>query len=518
MGLDELAGMFLIGDATTYTQTRVDPIVDGANYFAAIQHDLLTTSGPGDCIYILSWIFRPAFALDGGTGRTLKDILLAQAAAGVDVRIIVWANYHFTTSPRLAQHFAPGEVSIAGGNIAVANSLRTAQAPRPDGTMSQPLSQSVLVDWTGQLSGSHHQKATIIKAGSDITAYVGGIDFEPVRLDTTAHAHLYGGVHSGWHDAGARITGLAVAAVWNNFRNRWIEIRGCQRDRVLTVPGSGSSSPFQHVHANPPAMGDVLATAPPAPPAIDPADSPHQRVQVLASFGTSRDAEGGAQAHWQTMPASGVQQIRHAYLSALSSAQEFVYIEDQFILGETATITMDDLLEGVRNAMDLGVKVIMVTGTETDLTDPGATPSEQLGYGLHACVASSSHPSNLAVWVASPLFVHSKLMIVDDSYLIMGSANFDDRSMEGVDSELDVAVIEEAGGLDAIKGLRISLWAEHMGLLAADGTVPGAIRSALQSPGACLSVWRRSWGDPVAFSAPHTRLHMVGPATWATDR
>jgi phosphatidylserine/phosphatidylglycerophosphate/cardiolipin synthase-like enzyme len=518
MGLNELADSFFIPNATPFTQTRVDPIVDGANYFAAIQRDLLTTSGPGDCIYILSWLLRPAFALDGGTGRTLKDILLTQAAAGVDVRIIVWANYHFTTSPRLAHHLAPGEASIAGGNVASVESLRTAQAVRSDGTLAQPLNRSVLIDWTGSMDGSHHQKATIIKAGAQVTAYLGGMDFAQSRLDTTAHVQIYNGVHSGFHDVGARITGSGVAGVWNNFRTRWIEIRGCQRDFVLTTSTSGSAHPYPHVHANPPLTGDVMSTAPSVPPPIAPVDSPHQRVQILASFGGIRDNEGGPQANWQTLPRNGLQQIRDAYRKALANASLFVYIEDQFILAESYQITFFELMQDITDAMDRGVRIIMVTGTDADMTDPGTAPSLELGTLLQGCVDRSSHPSNLAVWVASPLFVHSKVMIVDDSYLIMGSANFEDRSMLGNDSELDVAVIEEPGGLDAIKGLRTALWAEHMGLLAADGTMPGAIRSSLQSPDACLSVWRRSWGDPVAFSAPHTRLHMVGPATWATDR
>jgi len=43
------------------------------------------------------------------------------------------------------------------------------------------------------------------------------------------------------------------------------------------------------------------------------------------------------------------------------------------------------------------------------------------------------------VGVTELIYVHSKLMIVDDNYVIMGSANINDRSMLGTrDSEIAV--------------------------------------------------------------------------------
>ena len=66
-----------------------------------------------------------------------------------------------------------------------------------------------------------------------------------------------------------------------------------------------------------------------------------------------------------------------------------------------------------------------------------------------------------------PIYVHSKLMIVDDEILRVGSANLNSRSM-GLDSECDVfidATREANLGFEAqIKALRYSLLAEHCGL------------------------------------------------------
>src|SRR5439155_14837378 len=63
------------------------------------------------------------------------------------------------------------------------------------------------------------------------------------------------------------------------------------------------------------------------------------------------------------------------------------------------------------------------------------------------------------------LDLHSKVMVVDDEWLRIGSSNLSNRSM-GVDSEADVT-IEAEGRKDvreAIRGLRDRLMAEHAGV------------------------------------------------------
>jgi phosphatidylserine/phosphatidylglycerophosphate/cardiolipin synthase-like enzyme len=67
------------------------------------------------------------------------------------------------------------------------------------------------------------------------------------------------------------------------------------------------------------------------------------------------------------------------------------------------------------------------------------------------------------------IYVHSKVTIVDDRMLRVGSANLNNRSM-GLDSECDVMIdaarhpTEEAG--KAIAAIRADLMAEHLGVSA----------------------------------------------------
>jgi len=67
----------------------------------------------------------------------------------------------------------------------------------------------------------------------------------------------------------------------------------------------------------------------------------------------------------------------------------------------------------------------------------------------------------------TPIYVHAKIMIVDDKILRIGSANMNNRSM-GLDSECDVFIdchrpLNAHAG-DAVARLRYSLLAEHCGL------------------------------------------------------
>lgn len=66
--------------------------------------------------------------------------------------------------------------------------------------------------------------------------------------------------------------------------------------------------------------------------------------------------------------------------------------------------------------------------------------------------------------VTEQIYVHSKLLIVDDKVALIGSANINDRSFMGDrDSEIAV-VIEDASVNPYAAQLRRKLWCEHLGL------------------------------------------------------
>jgi len=62
-----------------------------------------------------------------------------------------------------------------------------------------------------------------------------------------------------------------------------------------------------------------------------------------------------------------------------------------------------------------------------------------------------------------PIYVHSKMMIVDDKYIIIGSANINQRSMAGTrDTEIAMGGFQpELSSNGDVRRFRLSLWAEH---------------------------------------------------------
>ncbi|RYP53338.1 hypothetical protein DL768_001695 [Monosporascus sp. mg162] len=85
-------------------------------------------------------------------------------------------------------------------------------------------------------------------------------------------------------------------------------------------------------------------------------------------------------------------------------------------------------------------------------------------------------------WIQEELYIHAKLLIVDDRITVCGSSNLNDRSQEGHhDSELSI-VMEDTDRISSVMDgqpfeagrqaatLRRYLWREHLGLLPPQGT------------------------------------------------
>lgn len=184
--------------------------------------------------------------------------------------------------------------------------------------------------------------------------------------------------------------------------------------------------------------------------------------------------------------------IHLAYLELIEQAEHFIYIENQFFISSTARADgyvknriaealVLKILEAHEANKEFVVCVVipLLPGFQGDIWDAGsAVVRIQLGYELETiCQSSTSIFNQLKMSIPNfekyikffglrrsevmedgnpateMIYIHSKLMIVDDRVALIGSANINDRSLLGSrDSELAV-VIEDKGGEGAIKGL-----------------------------------------------------------------
>lgn len=176
----------------------------------------------------------------------------------------------------------------------------------------------------------------------------------------------------------------------------------------------------------------------------------------------------------------GEQSIREVYMRAAGNARRYVYVENQYFryplwaehLKKTRKALMaagrsetehgtchvfvitnstegDDMKAGrMRTAEMLSAlgrqdRVPQVHRQQTKLkADAPVRPSDLAGLKVHVCtlVTDTRKPTQNA---SRPIYVHSKLLVVDDAFFTIGSANINARSMES-DSELNIASDDSA--------------------------------------------------------------------------
>eukprot|EP00742_Colponemidia_sp_Colp-10_P021096 GILJ01024679.1.p2 GENE.GILJ01024679.1~~GILJ01024679.1.p2 ORF type:complete len:595 (-),score=81.98 GILJ01024679.1:153-1937(-) len=206
--------------------------------------------------------------------------------------------------------------------------------------------------------------------------------------------------------------------------------------------------------------------------------------------------------------------IYSAYLHLIEHAEHFIYIENQFFVSDTAGGGVKNrlaqaIVDRIRKAAaeKRTFRVFVILPLFPDFvglihTNAAASLRLQLDWEYQTiCRAENSifaqlsndplidDPNeyisfcglrNVGILNGKPvteqIYVHSKLMIVDDRYVILGSANINDRSMMG-GRDSEIAIIAEdmdriASTMDGkeyevgrnLQRFRISLFQEHMGI------------------------------------------------------
>jgi phosphatidylserine/phosphatidylglycerophosphate/cardiolipin synthase-like enzyme len=118
-----------------------------------------------------------------------------------------------------------------------------------------------------------------------------------------------------------------------------------------------------------------------------------------------------------------------------------------------------DLVYQLGEALKRGVRVGIIVAKEGS----GRHEIFQRNYSLnYLSTIANAHGSNFFVGSLNNgtdvIYVHSKLFIVDDEFALLGSANFDQRSMCH-DGEMKIGVVDENNLF--VKTLRSTLYQEH---------------------------------------------------------
>jgi len=127
-------------------------------------------------------------------------------------------------------------------------------------------------------------------------------------------------------------------------------------------------------------------------------------------------------------PDDEFERLYNTFLAALSGADETVQIITPYFLPDNA------LLSALRTAVLRGVEVDVVLPSRSNLRVVGWAMSGQLEQVLEA---------GCRVWLSPEPFDHTKLMLVDGSWVLFGSGNWDPRSYR-LNFEFNVEVYDRA--------------------------------------------------------------------------
>ncbi len=333
---------------------------------------------------------------------------------------------------------------------------------------------------------SHHQKIVVI---DDCFAFCGGIDMTGDRWDTREHRdgdpgrrRPGGQPYPPWHDATTAIEGPAAARLGELARDRW------------HIAGGNALEPI---------AGDCDFW----PDALVP-----QFHNVDVAISRSRPVLPKLEA---------IREIERLYLDMIKAARRFIYAESQYFASRV-------IAEAIARRLDEpdGPEIVIINPiTANGWLEPIAMDSAR-GRLFEALRRRDTH-RRLRIYHpftagGEAIYVHAKIMIVDEDMIRVGSSNMNNRSLR-LDTECDVTIDRAcpANGAcsPAIRTIRDGLIAEHLGVdpsivsqrIDAEGSIIATIE-ALRGDGRSLRPYEvPDLGAVEKWLADHEVLDPEGP-------
>lgn len=388
-------------------------LVDGEDYFRAVREALRTAERS---IFILGWDIDSRMRLvpdgaDDGWPEPVGEFLNALVKSRKRLRAYV-LSWDFAMLYFIEREWMP----------IYKLDLRTHRR------------LSFRMDARHPVGASHHQKVVVV---DDSVAFVSGFDITRSRWDSCEHAcddkrriNPLNLTYGPFHDVGAVVEGDCARALGELARERWERATG-RRPRA----------PVQ-----------------PSVPGHWPASAEPELTNVAVAIARTEPEFDG-------LPGAG--EIRQLHLDAIAAARRDVFAENQYF---TSRAIGDALAQ--RLAQPRGPQVAVISPKTQSGWLEVSTMGVLRGRLDRDLRAADRHGRYRLLCPRLPwldddkgcLNVHSKVMVVDDALVTIGSANLSNRSM-GFDTECNVAI--EAAGDErvarAIARMRERLLAEHLG-------------------------------------------------------
>ena len=391
--------------------SRAHVVVDAAAYFEIIQAAMLNAK---QRILLIGWDFDTRIKL--GRGRKKKNdpparlgdfiIWLADQTPGLEIRVLKW-NF--------------GALKMFGRGSTLVDVARWAMHPQIQ----------FKLDSAHPFGCSHHQKIVVI---DDKFAVCGGIDMTSDRWDTTDHLdddprrrRPNGKAYRPWHDVTMLVEGEAAAALGELGRMRWKR---------------GGGDPMEPCKPQDQSPWPTFVNA------------EYQYVEV-----------GIARTRAEYEDCSQIREIEELFAEQIAQAKHYIYAENQYFASRRVAEAIAQRL-GEPDPPEI---VIVTAETANGWLEQKAMDGARTR--LVRSIGEKDKYQRFSIYIphtadGAPIYVHAKLLIVDDRVLRVGSANMNNRSL-GLDSECDLFIDAERPGNDGasltIAQLRNTLLAEHCG-------------------------------------------------------
>lgn len=478
-------------------------------------------------IYFTGWSLYTAVSLlreDDDNQVTLGELLTQKAAEGVRVLGLIWDE-------KLSTEVTPGLMGTHDEETAryFANTeVKLVLVPRQRDSCNVLTSQFISTCY------SHHQKTVILDAEDKggkrrLVAFVGGLDLTDGRWDTPEHS-LYAsmrtyhkqdfynrcasvsveaGPRQPWHDIHSRVEGRVAMDVLENFVERWKK-QAHKHERLLVDIHSGV---FSLDSAGSVKKADAWCV------------QMHRSINMDSALFNLDRCFGLTGKRLRARDDS----IQRAYVHHIRRAKAFIYIENQYFLGSSRMWKKPEsnashlipleitnkICQMIREGKRFAVYVVLPMHPEGD---PASAAVQEILYWQKSTMEMmyvkivetlrkhgsrlpptdylnffclGKREAELPEGLPDPkpksqeailresrrfmIYVHSKMLIVDDELILVGSANINQRSLGGNrDTEIAIGahqpgyVMRKEGGelpQGEVSAFRLGLWAEHLGMV-----------------------------------------------------
>ncbi len=385
----------------------VRPLVDGLPAFRRISEAIKTAR---HAIWLTAAFVAADFEMPDGSA--LFDVLDDAVERGLDVRIIFWR---------------PNPESIGYG--------RAFAGTPEDRSMLASRGSRLRIRWDrGHGPYVQHQKSWLIDAGqSSEAAFVGGMNLTAKAMGSPGHAG-----EGERHDVYVEISGPAATDVQHNFVQRWNE--ASERAEADGTWGHDGNDGLRF---------PARLSAPRGASIV--------QIQRMVHPGRYGDAHPSPESGVYDI-SRGERSILEQYLGAIGAARSSIYIENQ-------AIPVPQIAAALEIALDRGVEIVVVVPAEPEQHVRAARLNPQRKPLFDALAALGRHQNFALAGIAgldarghrSPVYVHSKIMLVDDAFATIGSCNLHANSLSG-HTEMNAAIWDA----EVVRALRCRLLAEHL--------------------------------------------------------